>query len=304
MVRLKIREYLDNDLEDVVRIYNESFKNLSSCYPNPMSFKWFMGKFGPLLQSKKGNIFTAESNNELVGYIFVYSEKRPQDGLVAYIPSICIVPHVQRQGIGSKLMDRAIQWAKNQGAVLVENDEEIVENPGAINFFKKLGFEVFHRGAYMSKDLTLPDRFIPPETYQIRERRLEDIDDLLRIRKEAFKEFGPWYNTNEAGFKQRMMSRIKRNDVKVFMAFKNRQPVGYVTCQIKADNGASIRNISVLPDWRNKSVGSALMARAFNFLRKNRVQRLGTGTETAEGFYKKLGFKVEKRYVRVRKYIN
>ncbi len=104
-----------------------------------------------------------------------------------------------------------------------------------------------------------------------------------------------------------MEDRIGRDDVKVFVAVKNDRPVGYVYCQIREDSRArwgthaSIRNISVLPEYREMGVGSALMARALDFLRKNSVQKLGTVTETAEGFYKKMGFRVDTRFVRVRK---
>lgn len=67
---------------------------------------------------------------------------------------------------------------------------------------------------------------------------------------------------------------------------------------------ASIRNISVLPERRNLGVGSALMTRAFGFLRRSGVQIVGTVTETAEGFYEKMGFKVDARFVRVRKWLS
>ena len=53
-----------------------------------------------------------------------------------------------------------MEWAKSIGAVLIENDDEIIENPAAVRFFENLGFKVFHDGAYMSKDLKLPDTFL------------------------------------------------------------------------------------------------------------------------------------------------
>ena len=163
----------------------------------------------------------------------------------------------------------------------------------------------------MSKDLTLPDTFHAPDTHEIRELQAEDVDDVLRVRKEAFREFGPWYTiTNEEGFKSGMMSRIGRNDVKVFVAIKSGRPVGYVYCQIREDSRAqwgtraSIRNISVIPEYRKMRVGSALMAHALSFLRENKVSKLGTVTETAEDFYEKMGFKVDTKFVRVRKWLS
>ncbi len=80
--------------------------------------------------------------------------------------------------------------------------------------------------------------------------------------------------------------------------------IGYVVCRITGDNTGTIGNVSVLPDHRRMGVGSALMARSLDFLRKNNIQTLKTVTETAEGFYKKVGFKEDARFVRVRKSIS
>jgi len=186
---LVIRGYIQTDSEDIIRIYNESFKNIRSAWANPMTLEWFMDRFGGALKGKTGTAFIAEYDGEQVGYVLVTTQRRPQTELVAYISGICVLPSFQRQGIGTKLMEIAMDWARSKGVVLIENDDEIIENLGAINFFQKLGFEIFHKGAYMSKDLTLPDIFSRPKTYEIREHRLEDLDDLLMIRKEAFKEF-------------------------------------------------------------------------------------------------------------------
>ena len=307
---LTIRTYEESDFEDMVRIYNESFKDLRSSWADPMTLEWFMDRFGEEL--KGGTAFIAEYDGERIGYVLVTSERRPQVGLVIYVSGICVVPRHQRQGIGTKLMERALDWARNRNAVCVENDDEVIENPGAVEFFEKLGFRIFQSGVYMSKDLRLPDEFVLSRTYDIREHRHQDLDDLLEIREEAFKEFGPYYSvSNEVEeFKQRMKSRIGRNDVKVFIAFKTGVPIGYVNCQIEEsdkgwwDTGAFVRNISVLPKYRNMDVGSALMVRAFDFLRKNNVRIVGTATETAEGFYEKVGFKADAGFIRVRKRID
>jgi len=304
--RLKIRGYVQADLEDIIRIYNESFKNLPSCWANPMTLEWFMKRFGNALRTKTGTVFIAEYDDVPIGYVLVTTEKRPQVGLVAYISGICVVPSFQRQEIGTRLMERAIDWAKKQGVVLVENDDEIIENPGAVSFFEKLDFEIFHRGAYMSKDLRAAESFTLSEKLRIRELQVEDLDQLLRVRRESFREFGPWYSEPDSEeFKQGMKKRIGRDDVKVFVATADNQVIGYVVCSIRETNRANgdIRVVCVLPKYRNSGIGTALMARSFNFLRKNNVRTVSTVTETAEGFYKRAGFKVDARFVRVRKWL-
>jgi len=298
---------VQTDLKDVIGIYNESFKNLHSCWANPMSLEWFMNRFGGALKAETGTIFITEQDDQPVGYVLVTTQNRPRVGLVSYISGICVLPSCQRKGIGTKLMKRAIKWAKDIGAVLVENDDETIENPVAVRFFEKLGFQVFHIGAYMSKSLTSTERFTLPRNLRVRELQVDELDQLLRVRKETFMEFGPWYSvTDEEAFKRGMRNRIGRDDVTVFVAVADNRLVGYVVCSIRESNRAqgSIRNISVLPEYRNKGIGTALMARSFDFLRKNKVQTVSTVTETAEDFYRKVGFKVDARFVRVRKMLN
>lgn len=289
---LRVRAYVQGDLEDIVRIYNESFENLRSPWANPMTLEWFSKRFGRALEAKTGTAFIAEYDSKPVGYVLVTTESRPQIGLVAYISGICVVPRFHRQGIGTKLMENAMDWAKSQNAVLVENDDEIIENPGAVIFFEKLGFQIFHRGAYMSKDLTSTEIFNLSEEYSIRELQVEDLNQLLRVRRESFKEFRPWYSEPDGErFKLGMKNRIGRDDVKVFVAIRDNQVIGYVVCNIRNGTSSGIRVICVLPDHRNKGVGTNLMARSFNLLRNNKVQIVSTVTETAEGFYKKLDSK-------------
>ena len=250
MKSLKIREYLNDDLEDVIRIYNESFMNLTSCWLNPMTLEWFMKRFGDALRTKTGTVFIAEYDGVSIGYVLVTTEKRPRVGLVAYISGICVVPSFQRRGIGTNLMERAIDWAKKQGGVIVENDDEIIENPGAVSFFEKLGFEIFHRGAYMSKDVTSTESYALPEKLRIRELQVEDLDQLLWVRRESFREFGPWYSKPDGeGFKRRMKNRIGRDDVNVFVAITDNQVIGYVVCSIRETNSENgdVRVICVLP---------------------------------------------------------
>ena len=125
---LGIRTFVSADLEDIVKIYNESFVNLHSSWANPMTLEWFMNRFGQALKAKTGTAFIAELDEQPVGYVLVTTEKRPQVGLVTYISGICVLPSHRRQGIATRLMERAVKWAESKGAVLVENDDEIIEN--------------------------------------------------------------------------------------------------------------------------------------------------------------------------------
>jgi len=306
MGSLNIRNWVQKDSEVIVRIYNEAFGNLQSCWPNPITLGWFMERFGASLEGKTGTAFIAEYNGVPIGYVLLTLLNRPRVGLVTLISGICVIPSFQKKGVGRKLMKKAIDWANRQNAVLIENDDEIIENPIAVSFFEKLGFEIFHRGVCMSKDLTLEKPGVREEKHEIRELKFEDLEQLLKVRREAFREFGPWYAKPDAeAFKKRMKNRIGRDDVKVYVAITNNQVIGYVVCSISETDKTvgDFRNISVLPEYRNMGFGTALMVRAFDYLREHKVQTATTVTETAEGFYRKVGFKVDKKFVRVRRQI-
>jgi len=306
MDSLNIRSCGQKDSEIIVRIYNEAFRNLHSCWPNPMTQGWFMERFRASLEGKTGTAFMAEYNGVPIGYVLLALLNRPRVGLVTLISGICVIPSFQRKGVGSKLMEKATDWAKKQNAVLIENDDEIIENPIAVSFFEELGFKIFHRGVCMSKDLTLEKPGVRQEKYEIRELRFEDLDQLVRVRREAFREFGPWYAKPDGeAFKKRMKNRIGRDDVKVYVAVANNHVIGYVVCTISETDKTlgEFRNISVLPEYRNMGFGTALMNRAFYYLWEHNVQTATTVTETAEGFYEKVGFKVDMKFVRVRRQI-
>ena len=303
---IKIRKCAQKDFEAIVKIYNEAFQGLRSCWPNPMMVEWFTERFGPALASKTGTAFLAIHDEMPIGYVLVTSLNRHQVGIVALISGICITPAFQRKRVGSTLLKKAIDWAKKQGAVLIENDDEIIENPIAVSFFEKLGLKVFHRGAYMSRNLASVEASSHVEKQETRELKPEDLDQLLGVRREAFREFGPWYSKPDGeAFKQRMKNRIGRDDVKVFVATMRNRVVGYIVCCISEIDRTKgdIRNISVLPEFRNLGIGTALANRAFDFLKMKDVISVETATETAEGFYKKVGFKVDNKFVRVRKHI-
>lgn len=76
----------------------------------------------------------AEINEEIVGYVaFSYIEDQSE------LLKICVLPHYQRLGVGSKLLKRSIDLLaeKNVNEIFLEVSEE---NSKAISFYEKFGF--------------------------------------------------------------------------------------------------------------------------------------------------------------------
>lgn len=109
-----IRQCRAEDIEDVIRIENLSFK-----YPYPsLIFYEYIEKI----------FFVAEKDGKIVGYIIADNSRH-------LIVSIAVHPDYRRQGIGKALMERALKYMKGYAYLQVR-----VNNKDAIEFYRKLGF--------------------------------------------------------------------------------------------------------------------------------------------------------------------
>jgi N-acetylglutamate synthase-like GNAT family acetyltransferase len=84
----------------------------------------------------------------------------------------------------------------------------------------------------------------------------------------------------------------------------NKEVIGYMVAsvdEIQRETG-TVRVVRVVPRRRRRNIGTVLLENTFRFLRENNVKTVNTFTETAEGFYRKVGFKEDAEFVRVRKW--
>jgi ribosomal protein S18 acetylase RimI-like enzyme len=93
-------------------------------------------------------LFVAELE-EIVGLLQVEIRTNPADPIFktrryAYVVDLAVAEGLQGQGIGRLLMDRAREWATEQGASEIEL--QVWElNTRAIRFYDKLGYETRRR---------------------------------------------------------------------------------------------------------------------------------------------------------------
>lgn len=87
-----------------------------------------------------------------------------------------------------------------------------------------------------------------------------------------------------------------KNGTKFFVAVKNKRVIGYIGISCILDEGY-ITNIAVLPQYRNKGVGTALLNRVFSLARDLALSFISLevreSNQGAISLYKKLGFKQE-----------
>jgi len=121
----KIRKFSEKDLIQINKIENLVFDQ------EPYSPYTFLQYNNP-----KTAFYVAEKNNQIIGYVIIKTMFPKNAKLI----SIAVHPDHQSQGIGTKLIKKAINKTKDLGARKI-NLEVRKTNKKAIKFYRKLGFK-------------------------------------------------------------------------------------------------------------------------------------------------------------------
>ena len=101
---------------------------------------WF---YGGQTNSENAAVLVAEFDNRLVGFAYVVYEEKNYAELavsVAHLHDIYIDEEARRSGAGQKLMDAAVDFAKQHGASKLMLSVA-AKNLAGQSFFKQAGFE-------------------------------------------------------------------------------------------------------------------------------------------------------------------
>ena len=119
--------------------------------------------------------------------------------------------------------------------------------------------------------------------------RKQPVEETLKYRETLLKGFWTW---------------IQQSGSIVFIAEEN-QPIGYLVLhassreEITGVNQGWIMDLGVLPEWRGKGAGRALLKAAEDYCREQRVSYLGLAVTShnvrALHLYEKLGFAEERK---------
>jgi [ribosomal protein S18]-alanine N-acetyltransferase len=127
----QIREYERADFEQLYEIDHAAFSD-DIAYSR-LELQYY-------LQSRKCRTLVSEEGDRIVGFVVGCSEPRK----LGHIITIDVIPHRQRQQIGSCLLAEIEQWLWRQGveAIYLETP---VDDAGARGFYDKHGYFVFDR---------------------------------------------------------------------------------------------------------------------------------------------------------------
>lgn len=127
-----IRQMTEADLDRVMMIETQTF-------PNP----WRRSFFASDIFRPDALCVVAEDSRRVVGYLVAWGREE------VHIANIAVAPEVRRQGIGTRLMETALEFARHQGADSVYLEVRI-SNTGAQKFYRRFGFvpTYIRRGYY------------------------------------------------------------------------------------------------------------------------------------------------------------
>ena len=140
-------------LDDIDEIYNlntEFFlvlNNLREDIYNPVGFPKIFIK--SMINSLNSDYIVIEDDDKIVGYALIEERVSPYkdyeafvEDRFAFIYEFVILPEYRNKGYGRKILDEAMQWAKNRGLTDIELNV-LSNNYSARAFYERMGFDEF-----------------------------------------------------------------------------------------------------------------------------------------------------------------
>lgn len=136
---MEIHPFDVKDIDEVAKLYLKSYKNLEEySYTHEEDVKVYINW---LLRRDVAGLFVVKDDNKIVGFMAIdgnwYSKK--YNKVVGAIHEIFVDPEYFDKGMGSMLMEKAIEYFKQRNLDLIElwvGDK----NEKAMKFYEKFGF--------------------------------------------------------------------------------------------------------------------------------------------------------------------
>jgi mycothiol synthase len=244
------------------------------------------------------DLFVAESNAKLVGYLSVSLEPGIQRALLEGL----VHPRHRRKGIATKLFSSSRQRVKAAG-VKAAQISVLENNTAAKNLLTKLEFQ-FIRNFYEMK-LDIHNARLPAvKRNSISSRRLKQTEEnlLTKIQNRCFAD--TWgFNPNTAEEISYRLNMHGRSPDDVILTFLEDRLAGYCWTLINAEENPKrakkkglIHMLGVDPDYRNQEIGKAILLNGLEDLKGKGVDivelTVDSQNPAACSLYESVGFKV------------
>jgi ribosomal protein S18 acetylase RimI-like enzyme len=152
----KLRKFEETDLETLKTLFEE-FVEYHSQFDD--SFRkiqnhgdCFVDYVMSMNNDESKNCIVAEMNGEVVGYCIYTIERKPPvypQPVYGYIDNLCVSSLNQNMGIGTKLLEDAVERLRSEGIERIECMVAI-GNPKSTKFWRKMKFKTFMEQMYIS----------------------------------------------------------------------------------------------------------------------------------------------------------
>ena len=140
-----VRKATVDDTPAIAELYREQFREMSKLIPDFIKEGDQSVEFlEKTISDDVSDILVYENDGIVVGFILLQAKESPDfdfmiQGKYCYIMDVIVTESHRNKGFATALMNSAKDWAKDQNCNLI-NLDVLVNNPGAIKLYEKLGF--------------------------------------------------------------------------------------------------------------------------------------------------------------------
>lgn len=267
---------MDVTCEALYALYGECFP----CYP--LSREWFFS----LLALEQGKVFTRWEDGALAGAAVLHGDS---------LPLLCVGENFRGRGLGSQLLAQAEEYTKSQGhsqVVLGQGPHYLFqgvpeENPGALEFFQKRGYQAAWFSVNMRLDLAGYDPGqvdIPPVPEDVAFRLLETGEEpaLLAAVEDAQPAWLEFYQ----GCPSPILVAVEQGRL---VGFAMVPPEGGRFLG-DVEKPGSLECVGVVKSHRNRGIGMGMVLAGIRWLKEQGCGSIELRYVALEDWYHKVGF--------------
>lgn len=275
--------------------------------PSELTDENVINTISDFIKNKTGVYLVAEYENEIVGHAFLEFFKLAS---LRHIADLNIAVHLgwQRKGVGKKLLEHLIEWARRSGGLEKIQLNVRASNFSAISLYRKMGFKEEGRiknrvkikdhyidDVIMGLDLLNQHQASPQEHDAIiREMQKKDVHCLI----ETF--CFPWSSVEATTIKWEQYYKEHQEQIRVvYLIEKQMQIIGYASLLKDSNypdftnNGIpEINDVWISAEHREKGFGKKLVLYLEKMAQQENYKQIGIGV----GLYKDYG-RAQKLYV-------
>lgn len=147
MKEVRVSKASAKDIEEIQRLYQQLDQYHVDIYPRLLHAQDAPrpeAYFQVWIDREYADFLLAKANGKVVGFLSVQKQVHPRSGVFkhheyAMVDGFFVEAGYQGQGIGSKLMDAAVEWAKDRGVTNIQTSVWH-DNASAQEFYKGRGF--------------------------------------------------------------------------------------------------------------------------------------------------------------------